>query len=156
MPMLFCLGLSVIGLVILLATESKAGRIIGCCFVAGGAYPAIGIGASWVASMHGGYTKRATAYGISQVLVQSYSIIGTQIYDKPPRFFLGHGLLLGFYVVAIVSTLTLYFWLKKQNRARDAAAAVRSEGLRQHGLEVDSQQGFEELYDYHPDFRYPL
>lgn len=77
----------IIGFIILLSTSNKTASIAGCFFVAAGAYPAITVGGAWITTIHGGYTKRALAVGIAQVFVQSYSIIGTQIYDQPPRFF---------------------------------------------------------------------
>jgi MFS family permease len=152
-PMLFCLGTTIIGFIILLTTTNKVALIGGCCFVATGGYPAIGIGASWITSIHGGYTKRSTAFGVCQIFIQGYSIIATQVYNKPPRFYKGHGVLLGLYTLALICTLVLYFWLKKQNRDRDAVAEI----LRDNGEQDPSAyKTFEELYDYHPNWRYPV
>ena len=156
-PLLSCMALSITGLIILLSTSNSTALIAGSCFVVAGAYPAIGIGAAWVTTLHGGYTKRCTAFGVSQVFVQCYSIIGTQVYNTPPRFYKGHGVLLGIYAVTILAVLGLWWWCGKCNRERDAWA------LQAHGTQVDrttvgeyEAMCFEESYDYHPDWRYPL
>ena len=153
MPMVFCLVTTIIGLLMLLATTNKVALIAGCCFITTGAYPAIGIGASWITSMHGGYSKRSTAFGVCQIFIQGYSIIGTQVYKKPPRFYTGHGVLLGLTILALICTLVLYFWLKKQNRERDAAAESRKDNGEP---DLSLYKSFEELYDYHPNWRYPV
>ena len=79
--------------------------------------------------------------------------MATQVYDDPPRFIQGHSVMLGVSVLALVCDVVLYMWLKKINQQRDAEAAIRrAEGL------TDSQNvaSFEDLCDYHPDWRYPL
>ena len=158
-PMIFCLLTSIVGFIILLSTVNKVALIAGCCFVATGAYPAIGIGASWISTIHGGYTKRSTAFGISQIFVQGYSIIGTQVYDSPPRFYKGHGVLLGLYCLALLSCVILYIWCKKMNRERDDIAITLQNEQEKAGTEVEVVQikpSFEDLCDYHPDWRYPI
>ena len=159
-PMIFCLLTSIVGFVILLSTVNKAALIAGCCFVATGAYPAIGIGASWISTIHGGYTKRSTAFGISQLFVQGYSIIGTEVYNEPPRFYKGHGVLLGLYCLALISCVVLYLWCKKMNRERDASTTRLRDEQEKSGTGVEVVQtmkpGFEDLCDYHPDWRYPI
>lgn len=151
-PLAICLSTSIVGFFILLSTTNKVALIAGCCFVAAGAYPCITIGASWISYLHGGYTKRSMAFAVSQMFVQGYSIIGTQIYKKPPRYFLGHGVMLGFYLVALICDITLYVWLGRINRNRDAEAAVRREG----SLSEIQVGDYEELCDYHPDWRYMI
>jgi hypothetical protein len=149
--MLITMALSMTGIIILLAATSAVARLAACCFVAAGAYPGVSIGAAWMMNMQGGYTKRATANWIAQMFIQCWSILGTEVYTKPPRFFKGHGVLLGIYFVGFVSTIILYFWLKKMNRERDAAAEQR----KLNG-EPEPEGTYEELYDYHPNWRYIL
>jgi hypothetical protein len=154
-PLMLSLSISIIGFIILLVSTSPVARIAGCCFVAAGAYPGVAIGAAWVTNMHGGYTKRSTAFGISQLFVQGYSIIGTEVYDQPPRFFKGHGVLLGLYMLAFVASIGLYVWLKAQNKQRDKMAAARI-AAGEEDRPMDGEHSFEEMCDYHPDWRYPL
>ena len=120
---------------------SSSTILTGCCFVAVGAYPAIGIGASWITTVHADYTKRATAFAVCQVFVQSYSIIGSQVYDRPPRFYKGHGVLLGLNALAAVCTWGLTARVKwEARRAQELAVRnpeqyVSSDGVGREGGE---------------------
>ncbi|KAJ9610477.1 hypothetical protein H2200_005254 [Cladophialophora chaetospira] len=152
-PFLICMSTSVTGYVIVLATTNKVALLVGCSFIAAGAYPAVVVCATWLVGSHGGYTKRCTAFAVSQVFTQSYSIISTQIYDNPPRYFKGHGILLGFNVLGAISAATCYFLMKRENEKRDQVArdlVARGE------QDPDNDKTFEELCDYHPQFRYKL
>lgn len=153
LPLLVCVVTSVVGFVIVLATTNKVALIAGCCFVAAGSYPAIVIGASWLLNNQAGYTKRCAAWAVTQVFIQCYSIISTQIYDEPPRFFKGHGVLLGLNALAVISVVINYLLLKKENAKRDRLV----EEMRARDQQVPGREkSFEELCDYHPDFRYQL
>lgn len=152
-PFLVCMITTVIGVVIVLATTNKTALVAGCCFVAAGAYPATVICATWLVNSHAGYTKKCTAWAVAQVFTQSYSIIATQIYDNPPRYFKGHGVLLGINVVGALSAAICYFMMKRENAKRDQTA--RDWELR--GEEnPENCKTYEELCDYHPQFRYKL
>lgn len=102
-------------------------------------------------SSSAGYTKRAMAIWIAQIGVQAYSIMVTQIYDGPPRFFKGHGVQLGLFALAFVDIWLLRFLMKRHNNAKDARAAdwaARSE------MDPDESKTLEELNDDHPKYRY--
>lgn len=153
MPTLGCLSITTTGFVILLCTTNKVALLAGACFVAAGAYPGLVISVAWLLPMHGGYTKRATCMWIIQIFIQCYSIIATQVYRTPPRFFLGHGIAVGLYVLAAISTIALYFICraannKKHQRAADFAA--RDE------VDPESEKDFEDLCDFHPRYFYTL
>lgn len=152
-PYLSCMAVSVTGFVVVLATTNKVALLVGCSLIAAGCYPAIVVCATWLLSNHAGYTKRCTAWAVAQVFTQCYSIIATQIYDKPPRFFKGHGVLLGFNVLGVTSAAICYFMMKRENTKRDQAARELSARGEQH---PDNGKTFEELCDYHPQFRYKL
>jgi cyanate permease len=151
--LLICLSTTMIGYILLMSTTNTVALVAGTCFVTSGLYPAIMICASWITINHGGYSKRATAFGFAQIVGQCLSIIGTQVYRKPPRFLAGHGTLLAFYTVAVVALIVNYFYMKHQNTKKDALAAEwAAKGL----PNPDSARSYDELYDYHPDFRYIL
>lgn len=88
---------------------------------------------------------------MSQIFIQCYSIISTQIYDKPPRFFKGHGTLLGLNAVGVVAAVINYRLMKTENARRDRVA----QDYVDQGLEnPDLEKSYEELCDRHPLFRY--
>ena len=146
-----CTLISCVGFVMLLGTTNKIALVAGSCFVAGGAYPALVTAVSFTLPMHGGYTKRATSMWGTQVFVQCYSIIATQVYRDPPRFFLGHGIALGLYALGVASNIALYFILTRTNAARDR----RQRELAERGeVDPNAEKSIEELGDFHPNFRY--
>lgn len=150
---LICLLTTSGGLVLLMATTNKVALIAGACFVAAGAYPGVAISVAWILAFHGGYTKRATAGWFTQIFIQSCSIIASQIYRTPPRYFLGHGVALGIYSLASLSTVILMVILTRANEAkakRAAEYAARGE------IDPDMDEDYERLCDFHPGFIYTL
>ncbi len=150
---LVCLIITSVGFVLLLATTNRVALMVGACLVAAGSYPGVPISAAWLLSFHGGYTKRATAMWFIQIFIQSYSIIASQVYRTPPRFFMGHGIALGLYVLAIISTVLLIIILKRANKAkaqRAADFAARGE------VDPDMNEDYVRLCDYHPGYVYTL
>ncbi len=152
-PTLICLAVSLIGFIMILASVNKTVLLAGCCFVAAGSYPALVIAASWQLASHAGYTKRSTAWAISQIFIQCYSIISTQIYTEPPRYFKGHGTLLGLNAVGVGAALLNYWIMTRENSRRDKTA---DEYERNGQVDPNSAKDFEEICDRHPDFRYGL
>ncbi len=153
MPILFCYILCLAGFILLLVTTQKAARIVGTCLVSAGSYPGVILAATWVMSTHGGYTKRSTTWAMCQLLIQCYSILGTKIYDKPPRFFKGHGILLGLQTLAAVCVMLKWWMMWRGNRQKDALKEEydgREEPI--PGLE----ESIEVLNDRHPGFKYLL
>lgn len=152
-PFLICMATSVIGFVVVLATTNKVALLAGCSLIAAGCYPAVVVCATWLLSNHAGYTKRCTAWAVAQVFTQCYSIISTQIYDKPPRYFKGHGILLGLTVIGTVSAGICYVMMKTENEKRDRIA---QDWISREEQDPDNAKTFEDLCDYHPQFRYKL
>ncbi|KAH8698862.1 major facilitator superfamily domain-containing protein [Talaromyces proteolyticus] len=150
-PTLLCLTVSVIGFVILLCDVQRSVLIVGCCLVAAGSYPAIVLAASWLLVNHAGYTKRSTAWAVAQIFIQCYSIISTQVYIHPPRFIMGHAVLLALNALGVVAGLLKYYIMKRENARRDRLAQqVIGEALESK----EEEKSIEQLCDYHPDFRY--
>ena len=150
---LFCMGIVCAGFIILLSTTNKTVGIAGACFVASGAYPALTVAIAWVMTMHGGYTKRATSVWGTQLWVQTCSIVSTQVYRTPPRFFLGHGLSLGIYVLGMLACVLLMVITRRANAQRETR---RLEFESKGEVDPDMRKSFEELGDGHPAWRYTL
>lgn len=150
---MICMAVTLTGFIIVLGTTNRVASLAGCSFIATGCYPGVVICATWLLNNQAGYTKKSTAWAVSQVFTQGYSIISTQIYDSPPRYFKGHGVLLGFNVLGTASAMIAYFMMKRENKRRDRVAfdfASRGE------QDPDNLKTFEDLCDYHPRFRYKL
>lgn len=152
-PILLCYGLCAVGLVLLLVTTNKSSRIIGTSLVSAGSYAGVILAATWVLSTYGGYTKRSTAWAFCHLCLQAYSILGTKIYDEPPRFLKGHGVVLGLQTLAAVCLLGKWWIMSSANRKKEALKLeyeTRGESL------PGSEMSLEELNDDHPAFRYIL
>ena len=152
-PLLLCLGISLIGFIMLLASTNTPVLLAGCCFVAAGSYPDVVIGASWQMASHGGFTKRATAWAVSQAVIQAFSIAATQVYTTPPRFFKGHGTLLGLNTVGVIAAMLQYWIMKRENFKKEQRAA---EYAREGREDPENEKSLEDLCDRHPQFRYVL
>ncbi|OKL59506.1 hypothetical protein UA08_05034 [Talaromyces atroroseus] len=144
---------SAIGLIICISTTGKGAGMFGACLLVAGAYPAAILQITWIQVTFCGHTKRAISWGVCQIIGQGLSMSGAQIYTRPPRFFMGHGILLGFIVMGIVSTVTARFLMARANKQRDRELREYEERGEVH---PDIGKSFEETCDDHINFRYSL
>lgn len=142
-----------IGLIILLATTGKEAGMVGTSLLVMGAYPSAVLQITWIQITFCGNTKRAVSWGMAMIFGQGLSMSGAQIYTKPPRFFMGHGILLGFVVVGMVSTYVARLIMIKENKRRDEECRQYAQRGEVH---PDDERSFEELCDGHVNFRYTL
>ena len=108
-----------VGLIVLLATTGKAAGMLGASLLVMGAYPSAVMQIAWIQINFCGNTKRAVSWGVAAIFGQGLSMSGAQIYTTPPRFFKGHGVLLMFVVVGLVSTFAARTIMAKENKRRD-------------------------------------
>ncbi|RFU73502.1 mfs general substrate transporter [Trichoderma arundinaceum] len=150
-PMLIVTGVAIIGFIIILAQTSPAVGIFASSVVTAAVYPGVAIVSGWIPSSSAGYTKRAAATWITQIFCQAFSILASRIYNKPPRFFKGHGVLLGFLVLTFILLILIAYLMKRHNQKKDALAAEwDARGERN----PDESKTLEELCDDHPSYRY--
>lgn len=140
-----------IGLIILISTTGRGTGMFGACLLLTGAYPSAVMQIAWTQITFCGETKRATSWGLAMVFGQSLSMAGSQIYSDGPRFFQGHGVLLGLVTVGIVSTTALRFLMTRANKQRE----LELHEYEQRGaVHPDLAKDFEETCDNHIKFRY--
>lgn len=90
---------------------------------------------------------RASTYAIVSMVGQAFSIVATEIYSDPPRYYSGNGFALGSAVIGFCTCLLLMIKLQRANRQKRAAAdSDTSNSLRLLSVE--------ELGNEHPDFYY--
>ncbi|KAJ9617685.1 hypothetical protein H2204_013560 [Knufia peltigerae] len=153
LPMMCCFSLIIVGFIIVLTTTRRDAGMVGCSLIAAASYPCLVMGGSWQMSSHGGFSKRSTPWAVSQLFIQTWSIVATQIYTQPPHFYKGHGTLLGLNAVGMLATFTKYWIMKKSNAKKDQVARDFAARGQQN---PDSDKTYEELCDDHPNFRYVL
>ncbi|TVY85796.1 putative transporter, partial [Lachnellula willkommii] len=127
--------LAIIGYILLLtAPPSRPGvSYTGTVFAAAGIYPSCAIVLSWPAANVSGQSKRATATAMTITIGNLGAVLGTQLYRPAtsPRWFLGHGVAVGYLGANVVNTLLLWWVLRRENegkRARAAGGEVGEEG----------------------------
>jgi MFS family permease len=150
-PMAILSVVGMIGYIIIIAQTNPAVGVFASCLIVGAVYPGTIMVSGWLPSASAGYTKRAMAIWISQITVQLFSIMVTQIYDQPPRFFKGYGIQLGLFVLSFLEIWLIRFMMKRSNDKKDKVAAdfaARGE------TDPDAAKSLEDLCDDHPNFRY--
>lgn len=122
-------ALACIGYIILLSQHTAGVSYFGTILAAGGIYPAVAIVLSWPANNVSGQTKRCIANAMQISIGNCGAVIGTQLYrsETSPRYFLGHGLALGYLVANTVVVTVLWQVLRRQNA--DKERVRESQGL---------------------------
>lgn len=143
--------ISIIGYGILLSTVPVAGKIVATCFVTSGLYPSVILLNSWLLANSCGYTKRATVWALTEVFGPCFSILGSHIYDTPPRFIKGHAVGLAFLLAGLIDTFVLMWWMNRANMRKEVELREYHERGETHPHRGKS---LEEVNDNHVDFRY--
>ncbi|KAJ5724573.1 hypothetical protein N7493_006301 [Penicillium malachiteum] len=144
--------LGIVGFSMLLGCESAGGRYAGTFLGAMGIYPAIANTISWASNNIEGVYKRGVSLGFIIGWGNLNGIVSSNIYrDKDaPRFYPGHGTVLGYLVVFLFGgSILQYFLLRREN-------GKRRRGERDRRIEGLSQTEIEALGDQRPDFVYTL
>ncbi|KAL7901868.1 MFS general substrate transporter [Trichoderma sp. SZMC 28014] len=151
--LIFTLALSCIGYIVLLNNVSKAGKIVAACIITSGLYPSVVILQAWLTGNMAGFTKRATSWAMAEIFSQVFSIMGSYVYDSPPRFIKGHAIVLGFLLTAILMCVFLTWWMRRENARKEVELGKHeSEGT----VHPHKTRSLEEEQDRHVDFRYVL
>lgn len=150
---MLCHIICTVGYIILLIATNHKVKIFGTCLVTMGVFPSLTIVGAWTNINIGGFTKRGMTWGVTQVVGQCFSIMATHIYTTPPRYIKGHAICLAFQVLALLSTIALWFWMQYLNKKKDKEA---EQHLVAGTTDPRSALSLEEAYDYHPNFRYVL
>lgn len=138
-------SLAIIGYIILLNAPSAGVSYFGTILAASGIYPATAIVLSWPANNVSGQTKRATCNAMQISIGNLGAVMGTQLYrtESAPRFFVGHGMALGYLVANLGVVGALWWVLRRENRRRDAVVVEGTGGVG-GGVGVGVLAGIEE------------
>ncbi|KAK5693821.1 hypothetical protein LTR17_024998 [Elasticomyces elasticus] len=108
---------------------------------------------TWVLTNVGGFTKRATTWAIAEVFGACFGIVGSHVYDKPPRFVKGHSVVLGMLAMAFVVVSIMIWSMRRANRKRDMEL---QDYAARHEVHPHSMKTLEDVQDFHVSFRYIL
>lgn len=102
-----------------------------------------------------GYTKRAATWPFLEVFGLSWSIMGSRIYDTPPRFTKGHSVVLALNALAMINAAAAYWWMRRMNRIKDRTEREYAERGEVHP-HIAHGLTLEHVQDQHISFRYVL
>ncbi|KAF5328609.1 hypothetical protein D9619_011576 [Psilocybe cf. subviscida] len=141
--------ISFIGYLILYTQEKAGASYVGAILAATGIYPCVPITLAWVGSSSGGDLRRGVAYAMVIGMGNLGGLCSSFIYITPPRFHLGHGIIMGWIWVAIIFSSLCIYSFNKQNKLKEARC-------RAEGITFAQEEEFKELGNDSPLFRYIL
>lgn len=112
---------SMVGSIMLIASNSHAVKYAGCFFLATGIYPNVPQGVAWNGNNIGGSLKR----GVGIAMHVGFGNLGGTISGylflsrDGPRYLRGHSTLLAFQFMACCLTIFMTLYLRKENARRD-------------------------------------
>lgn len=112
---------SIIGNIMLMVTSSSAVRYLGCFFLATGIYPNVPQGVAWNGNNIGGSLKRGVGIAMHVGFGNLGGTISAYLFlvkDKP-RYIPGFSVLLAFQAMALVLSVWMLIYLRRENARRD-------------------------------------
>ncbi|KAI1077789.1 putative pantothenate transporter [Whalleya microplaca] len=142
-----CSCVAVIGYALLLALTHPTARLVATCLVSAGTYPIVVLSLAWVASNNVGFTFRASAAALINVIAQAVSIAGNQAFNDPPYYRIGLGASLGMISLSGIMAFLLVLYLKRENAKKKRQQYTQE-------AEWDRPKSLDDIGNTHPDFFY--
>lgn len=110
-----------IGLIMLLASNSSGVKYTGCFFLASGIYPNVPQGVAWNGNNIGGSLKRGVGIAMHVGFGNLGGLIAAYIYlaKDRPTYRPGHATLLAFQAMATTLSIFMTIYLRRENARRD-------------------------------------
>ncbi|GAB1313755.1 High-affinity nicotinic acid transporter [Madurella fahalii] len=144
--------MAIVGLIMLMVTENSAVRYIGCFLLASGIYPNVPQGVAWNGNNIGGSLKRGVGIAMHVGFGNLGGAIAAYLFlsKDRPRFIPGFAVLLAFQAMALVLSVIMYIYLRRENARRDREYKPPSE------YTEDERTAEREKGDYATFFRYTI
>ncbi|KAI5845126.1 major facilitator superfamily domain-containing protein [Morchella snyderi] len=119
--MIFFCVLSIIGFTMLISTHNPHVQYLGTFLAAAGIYPNVPMGVAWNGNNIGGSTKRGVGIAMHVGFGNLGGAIAAFAYRAAdsPRYYSGHGLLIGTTSMSAVLCVFMTWYLRKENARRD-------------------------------------
>lgn len=148
-----CATVAIIGYAILYATphtrpgQSYAGTVIAAC----GVFPSIAVVLAWTGGNAGGDIKRGVSLAMTIGIANLGGICSSFIYRSKdaPRFYIGHGTVIGCLLLAIISSSVAMFTYHRLNKQKE-------EQCLREGIDHSHAPKFRDMGDASPLFRYTI
>ena len=142
--------LGVAGFGMLLGSEEPGVRYAGTFLGAMGIYPCISNTITWMANNTEGVYKRGVVLGFVIGWGNLNGVVSSNIYFDGPRFYAGHGVVMGYMAVFLFGGSVLMTALLRRENAK------RRRGERDYWVAGLGEREIEELGDRRPGFMYTL
>ncbi len=141
-------ALGIVGFSMLIGTSNPGVQYAGTFFAALGIYPCIANTISWMANNIEGVYKRGVVLGFVIGWGNLNGIVSSNIYFDPPRYFVGHGVIIAYMALFLFGGSLLMTILLRLENAR------RKRGERDSWAVGLGEAEIEALGDKRPDFIY--
>ncbi|PPQ63105.1 hypothetical protein CVT24_005816 [Panaeolus cyanescens] len=140
-----CLSVGLVGYIILLASRTPALSYFAVYVAACGIYPTISNTISWVSNNVEGSYKRSVSLGMVIGFGNLNGAVSSNVYRAKDRpwYHLGHGLVLMYIAIGLVTSITYLLLLKRENARRDRGE--RDEIIGESGVGNEKNGRFESV-----------
>ncbi|KAL5603961.1 hypothetical protein FOVSG1_006711 [Fusarium oxysporum f. sp. vasinfectum] len=120
--MILFISTSAVGLILLMAVEHAGVRYFGCFLLASGVFPCVPQGIAWNSNNIGGSLKRGVGIAMNVSCGNLGGVVAAYLFLKKdaPRYFPGFGTLLGCQIMALILSIWMTIYLRRENARRDA------------------------------------
>jgi len=119
--------LAIAGFIMLIATDKAGVQYFGTFCAVCGIYPNVPLGVAWNGNNIGGSTKRAVGIAMHVGFGNLGGVIAGFCYrgTEGPRYYAGHGLLIGTLTMSTCLAVFMHLYLKRENTRRDVELRER-------------------------------
>lgn len=140
---------SLVGYILLYCSVRTGPSYVGACLAALGVFPTVAIALAWSGSNAGGDLKRGVVLAMVIGLGNLGGICSSFIYIDPPRFHIGHGTIMGFLSLSIVTSLFAMWDYNRLNKKKEAQCLAEN-------ITDDRGYEFQDMGDASPLYRYTI
>lgn len=142
--------MGIVGFLMLTISKNPAVQYTGTFLGAMGIYPTIPLTIAWIANNVEGVYKRGIVLGFVIGWGNLNGVVSSNIYFNGPRFYEGHGTIMGYLSICLFGgSALMWFLLDRENKKR-------RNGERDHLAEGKTEQELDAMGDKRPDFMYML
>lgn len=145
-----CALIGMVGFLMLIATTNPYVQYAGTFLGTVGIYPCVPLTIAWVANNVEGVYKRGIVLGFVIGWGNLNGVVSSNIYFNNPRYFEGHGTIVGYMFFCIIGGSVLFWFLLRNENKK------RANGERDYRVEGKTEREIHKMGDQRPDFYYTL
>ncbi|KAG6552268.1 hypothetical protein Mapa_006119 [Marchantia paleacea] len=147
-----CVLIAIVGYIMNIIPSTGPGvRYAGVYLATVGIYPAVANSISWVANNVEGSYKRGIVMAMMISWGNLQGVVSSNIYraKDAPHYLLGHCVVMGYLVIALIASVYFSLALAAENRKRER-------GERDYRIKAGTEEERADMGDLHPSFRYTI